>query len=254
MTDNKNGRRWARFTLALALALSTAGNVVHTILADSDISLWLRIPPAALWPVFTFLGIEVLVRIIWQRKFTHRLARALALFPAIPAAIVSYQHLYSLLLLMGEEKFIAMIGPAAIDGGMIGMTMVLLFTRPNQPTSLPVPDIDVDEVLARYELSEDSPAPTPIVAEIAPVSAPPASEPKTRAPRVIEWNVQKVAEMAVDGAKAGEISTAAGISPSVAYRYTKAAKTLKANPAAEIPPSEKVRPEAVRIMRELVSR
>jgi len=248
MIDNSDGRRWARFTLFLALLLSMAGNVLHTILAESSIHLALRIPPALLWPVFTFLGIEVLVRIIWQQTFTHRLARTLVLIPAVPAAIVSYEHLYSLLLLMGEKWFIALIGPAAIDGAMIGMTMVLLFTRqmPQQPEQLaPVTpiEIDVDEVLARHGVTEELPIPIS-----------PAGPRAPRAARQIEWDVRKVAEMAVDGAKAPDIAAAAGISTSVAYRYTKAAKTLRADPRAEIPESEKVRSEAVRIMRELISR
>lgn len=255
MIDNSDGRRWARFTLALALLLSMAGNALHTVLADSEISLWLRMPPALLWPVFTFLGIEVLVRIIWERRASHKVARALVLIPAVPAAIVSYQHLYSLLLLMGEEEFIALIGPAAIDGAMIGMTMVLLFTRRIAPQAAPAPiEIDVDEVLARHGVGQEE-LPIPVSPAPAPAPQIERTERAPRASRAVEWDVRQVAEMSADGAKAAEISAAAGISSAVAYRYTKLAKTLRANPAAEIDAmAEKVRPEAVRIMRELIAR
>lgn len=248
MIDNSDGRRWARFTLALALLLSMAGNALHTVLADSSISLWLRMPPALLWPVFTFLGIEVLVRIIWERRTSHKVARALVLIPAVPAAIVSYEHLYSLLLLMGERQFIAAIGPAAIDGAMIGMTMVLLFTRRVAEQAAPiVAEVDVDEVLSRHGVGQEE-MPIPI--------SPALQAPRTeRAPRAVEWDVRQVAEMAADGAKASEIHVATGVSPAVAGRFTKVAKALRANPAAEIDAkAEKVRPEAVRIMRELISR
>lgn len=254
MIDNSNGRKWARFTLALALLMSVAGNVLHTVLTESTVHLSLRIPPAVLWPVFTFLGIEVLVRIVWERSFTHRLARNMVLLPAIPAAIVSYEHLFSLLKLMGERDFIALIGPAAIDGTMIGMTMVLLFTRKLAAQPAPAPAFDYAQPIG----PQPAPMPPAVVhieaIEPLPVPVSPAAPRAPRATRELSWDMRKAAEMAVDGAKAIEITAATGASPATAGRMAKVAKMLRANPAAEIPASEKVRPEGVRIMRELISR
>ena len=48
--NNVSGRRWARTFLALALFVSVVGNVAHTVLAKSEISLWLRVPGAVIWP------------------------------------------------------------------------------------------------------------------------------------------------------------------------------------------------------------
>ena len=257
---NASGRRWARFTLALALIVSVVGNVTHTVLADSTISLWLRVPAAIVWPAFTFLGIEVLVRIIWERSLTHRLVRNMVLLPAIPAAVGSYEHLYSLLLQMAERHFIAFIGPLAIDGAMIGMTMVLLFTRSTQLVEAPV-NVDAemerlerllaeqtfaDEVQRAYEMSVETVEPEP-------APAPLAIERKARAPRSA-WNAREVAEMAVDGHKASDINAKLNVPLPTAYRFTKVARTLKADPRAEIFAADKVHPEHVAIMRELVSR
>lgn len=248
MIDNSDGRRWARVFLGLALFVSMVGNVTHTVLAESSISLWLRVPGAILWPLFTFGGIEIIVRMIWERRWTHSFARNMVLFPALPAAIISYEHLYSLLLLMGERQFIAFIGPLAIDGMMVGCTMALLFTRKVAEQAAPiVAEVDVDEVLSRHGVGQEE---MPI-----PISPAPQAPRTERAPRAVEWDVRQVAEMAADGVKAAEIHTATGVSPAVAGRFTKVAKALRANPAAEIDAkAEKIRPEAVRIMRELISR
>jgi hypothetical protein len=252
MIDNSNGRRWARFTLLLALFISMAGNVTHTILAESEISLWLRVPPAALWPIFTFLGIEVLVRIIWQPTTTHKTARALVLFPAIPAAIVSYEHLYSLLLLMGEEKFIAAIGPAAIDGAMIGMTIVLLTTRnlpvlepANEEPIAPAP-LTMEEELERFTLADMLPQPADAPVSPAPMQAPPSQAlllplPKIeRAPRASSAErEEKVRALLADpDLKAGNDSTM--------RRYARVARMLRDAPQADIDHAkEKVQPAIV---------
>lgn len=257
MTNNANGRRWARTFLVLALAVSVTGNVAHTVLADSEITLWLRIPGAVIWPVFTFGAIEVVVRVIWQRTAAHRFARMMVLVPAIPAAITSYEHLYKLLLMSGESQWIAVIGPAAIDGMMIGCTMVLLFTR-----SIPQPivdSVDVDAAIERLEgvLAEQFTIPsiediTPI--SVAPVSpAPRVNGSSTRRPRGT-WDARRVAEMAVDGKKAAQITAELQVPPATAARFAKVARILRENPRADIDRSEKVHPEHVQIMRELVGR
>lgn len=257
MIDNSDGRRWARAFLFIALFVSMVGNVTHTVLADSSISLWLRVPGAILWPAFTFGGIEIIVRMIWERRWTHSFARNMVLFPAVPAAIISYEHLYSLLLMMGEKRFIAFIGPLAIDGMMVGCTMALLFTRKVSE------QLSGATVFVLQYPAPIGPMPAPIPASRewsteelieAPVSpAPVSTERAARAPRS-EWNARAVAEMAIDGAKAREIHEKIGVPMSTAGRFAKVARTLRANPQAEIAPAEKVHPEHIRIMRELISR
>lgn len=258
MNENTNGRLWARWFLGISLVTSVAGNVLHTFLITSHISLWLRVPPAVLWPLLTFGGIEIIVRMIWERKLTHHIGRNILLVPAIPAAIVSYQHLYSLLLLMGEERFIALIGPVAVDGMMIGCTMVLLFTR-----ALPAPIIisrlnvehqEADAALADAERAFTLAAmlPQPL-ADAVPISAPPATT-RTRAPRA-QWDAALVTELAVDGVKNSEAREKAGIGESTFGRYKKVANMLKANPTQNIDvQAEKVPLEHVEMMRKLVSR
>jgi hypothetical protein len=257
--NNISGRRWARTFLALALFVSVVGNVAHTVLAESEISQWLRVPGAVIWPVFTFGAIEIIVRMIWERSWTHNIARNILLLPAIPAAITSYEHLYSLLLLMGERAFIAMIGPLAIDGMMIGCTMVLLFTRPGILPDAP----DLDEVLTRYEITEDldwdiaaqielTHTPEDVPVSPAPVSAPPAAP---RAPRAVSWDASRVAELVVDGEKTQTVMDQTGASRPTVDRFRKVAKILQADPRAVVDhAAEKLRPEYVSMIRKLVSR
>lgn len=88
----------------------------------------------------------------------------------------------------------------------------------------------------------------------APISPAPDRPAITRAPRT-PWDVRKVAEMAVDGARTQEIVDATGVSRPTADRFRKVAKTLVANPRAEIDyRAEKINSEYVKIMRELVLR
>jgi hypothetical protein len=254
MIHNANGRKWARTFLVLALAVSITGNVAHTVLAESTISLWLRIPGAVIWPVFTFGAIEIVVRVVWQRTAAHRFARAMVLAVATPAVITSYEHLYKLLLMSGESQWIAVIGPAAIDGMMIGCTMVLLFTRTVQAP------IDVDGSMARLEMLvaeqmiEDAMpvSVVPSIEDVAPVSPAPRVN-GTRRPRGT-WDARRVAEMAIDGKKAAQITAELSVPSATAARFAKVARILRENPAAEISRTEKVHPDHVQIMRSLVGR
>ncbi len=256
--ENLDGRRWARWALSLSLLVSVVGNVTHTVLTDSVVSLRLRIPGAVIWPVFVFLGIEILVRVNWQRTVSHRFARLMILWPVVPAAITSYDHLRSLLGMMAERPFIAIIGPGAIDGMMIGCTLVLLLTRS-------VPAVTEDHTLSTIFSSPAGPAPMDAAdvlaakdeqtlkvwaSEVAPVS--PA--PQNRAPRAT-WDARKVAEMVLDGSKDAEIVLATQAGRASIGRFRKVAKTLQRDPRAPIDAqAEKVRPEHISIIRELVNR
>lgn len=126
--NSQSGRTLTRFTLVVTLLISIVANVTHSTLAESVISLWLRIPGGVIWPTLTFLAIEIIVRVQWQSRWTHHLARFFVLGPAVPAAIISYEHQRNLLIMMGERGIVPIIGPLAIDGLMIGCTLALLFT------------------------------------------------------------------------------------------------------------------------------
>lgn len=261
--DNTNGRRWARFWLIVALAVSVVANVAHTVLATSDISLWLRVPGAVVWPLFTFAGIEVVVRMIWERRWTHSVTRWCILAAAVPAAITSYSHQYSLLGLMGEERHTQIIGPLAIDGFMVGLTMALLLTRPvpgqlgqiEQPTGVVVEpeDVDVDAILRKWEIeNHENPMP------ISPASWAPTAElplllptvpdeimPTPRIPRAADPELKGRVQALIEQGFPFQVDNAAPGS-STMRKYAKVARALWNNQDAEIDyKAERVKEEIV---------
>jgi hypothetical protein len=271
-----SGRRWAYVGLFLGLSASITANVASTVLAQSEISLFLRVPFAVVWPVLTYIAIEVLTRTDWRRSASHILIRAVISVPvAAVAAFVSYLHQHELMILAAEPGLAQLVGPLAVDGMLFGMTATLIVTRvsakastmmlleherPIGPMPAPRPAVTQELISAdvpEFSLEQLLPQPREWstaeldTASVAPVSPAPRAP---RAPRAAEWDVRKAAEMAVDGAKGSEISAATGASPATAGRFVKVAKILKADPRAEISAAEKVRPEGVRIMRELISR
>lgn len=256
MSDNTNGRRWARFGLIASLAISVVGNVAHTVLADSEISLWLRVPGAVVWPLFAFAAIEILVRVIWRSNVSHRFARFMLVMPAVPAAITSYEHLHSLLGTMSENRFIAVIGPLAIDGLMIGCTLTLLFTRNVQNAQPELVPINLDDIEARLEavLAEQQHADalalndwTMAELDSVPVSPAPIGTRKARS----TWDASVVIPQVIDGAKFADID----VPQATYYRLKKVASILKADPRADIDPkTEKVSPEHIEAMRRMVGR
>lgn len=257
MNDNTSGRRWARFWLITSLLISVIGNVAHTALAESAISLWLRVPGAVVWPLFTFAAIEIVVRIVWRTTNSHRFARFTLLWVTVPAAVTSYEHLHSLLEMMGENDFIAIIGPLAIDGLMIGCTLTLLFTRTTE-------SLNVDAEISRLEavLAEQQHADALAIeqthdwdiAEIADVPVSPAPiqnvENQTRKARA-KWDASVVIPQIMDGAKKSDIE----VPDATYYRLIKVAKALQTDPRAVIDcHAAKVSSEHVHAMRELVGR
>lgn len=252
--DNTSGRRWARATLTGSLFASIVGNVAHTVLADSTISLGLRVPAAVIWPLATFFAIEVLVRMIWAPRASHKLARFMLVTPAIPAAVTSYEHLHALLLLMGEKVFIAWIGPAAVDGLMIGCTMALLFTRRTVETIADVTDglLRLETLASEQERMAETMRGEALMSELendtlpeAPVSPAPM---RSRAPRgEVSPALKEAVSALLSGQKAEE---GPGASRAVIGRYAKVLRTLRDNPHAPIDcATEKVREELVNVIR-----
>lgn len=217
--DNTSGRRWARFALVATLFVSVVANITHAVLADSEITLWLRVPGAAIWPILSFLAIEIIVRIVWRRTWAHALARLFILGPAVPAVIVSYEHQERLLRMMGESGIVQAIGPLAIDGLMIGCTLALLFTRPTPATPEPI--------IAEAEIEQPP----------APVEAPvPAVERAPRAPRPPAADGARA--IAVRALLAGATPAAAaiesGLSVQNVRKYGQAVRALRAGAPVEV--------------------
>lgn len=264
MTDNTSGKRWSRGGLVFGAGLSLMGNVAHTFLAVSGISIFLRLPLAVVWPVALFVGIEILVRVNWRRKMIDVIGQALLIVPvSAVAAVVSYRHLHSLMDMAGEDRFSALIGPLAIDGLMLGATVALLAIRaretvPDEPVELPVqeeigasqpidPDFDISEFEEQFRASLTEPPTWP-----APVSPAPV-ETKVRAPRA-RWDARRVCELALDGVKPGIARELTGVGESTFGRYLGVARDLKGDPRVEIDPKRKVPAEHVAILRELATR
>jgi hypothetical protein len=278
------GRKWVRGTLSLTLGLSMAANIGHTLLADSTIPAWLRMIGAVAWPVLIFLAVEILVRVAWQPRASHRLARLLILVPGIPAAITSYEHMHAVLMAMGERPFIAAIGPGAVDLMMIGCTLTLLFTREVGKLSEAARAVrlsmvndwidagetpDIDAVIAKWGITEETlPIPvSPAVELPIPVSPSPAdlafAEQRERSeavkaqflPQVREYNrartgrpeAEKAIRLMLDGRRDEAVPALMG--DSTMRRYEQVARILRDDPLAEVN-VKGARPDLVAIMRE----
>ena len=221
--DNTSGRRWARFALVATLFVSVVANITHAVLADSEITLWLRVPGAAIWPILSFLAIEIIVRIVWRRTWAHALARLFILGPAVPAVIVSYEHQERLLGMMGESGVVQAIGPLAIDGLMIGCTLALLFTRPTPATP--------ESIAAEAEINPESD-------EFLQIAPEPAIERAPRAPRAPRASAPDGARaIAVRALLVGATPAAAaaesGLSVQNVRKYGQAVRALRAGVPVE---------------------
>lgn len=255
---HSNGQRWATGGLIFGAAISLMGNVAHTFLADSTISLLLRVPLAVLWPVALFVGIEILVRIDWRRNVIDWFGKVLLVGPvAAVGAVVSYLHLHSLMGMAGEDWFSKLIGPAAIDGLMLGSTVALLALRAHSSAPEALSPEEVKQAEERLSLlaEEQTEMDWSVAAEIelgaemlaeAPISPAPAIE---RAPR---GEISPYLRAAVEALMNGERPEVGGpgASAAVVGRYSKVLRTLRDNPNASIDiKAEKVKPEIVDILR-----
>jgi hypothetical protein len=261
MNVNASGRFWARLWLTTAMILSMGGNVAHACLAESDIHVALRIWPAALLPVFTFMGIEVLIRIAWERKFSWQSARALSLLPAIPAAIASYEHLGSLLIMMGERTFTAWTIPGAIDGAMIAGTVVLIVTRPRPASPAPaaresVTEEEADAIMAKREREwEEREAARIFSANMEEAwekeipSAPVSPAPTRTSIDQLSRSMAGV-ELLLAGKSPSKVARETGAGESTVYKWRKVLHTLQQDPNAPI--TEKISADLIEYMRESV--
>jgi len=224
-----SGQGWARFGLGFGAALSIIGNVAHTFLASSEVSLWLRVPFAVAWPVVLFIGIEVLVRIDWRRALLDNIGRLVIVGPAgAVAAVVSYLHLHKLMHLAGEVDFAALVGPLAIDGLMIGCTVALLAIRAR--TLAPPPATETAPIETVTE-----PIAEPAAAVTAVPSAPRAA--RTPAVRATPEDMRKAVKALLDGATVKAALTLAGLPDTkraAVGRYSTAVNRLRNDPQADV--------------------
>ena len=240
----RTGRDWAYLGVGIGFAASITANVASTVLRETTVPLWLRIPFATLWPVLTYVAIEVLVRTDWEDRWSHKAIRSVLTVPVgAVAAFVSYLHQHHLMVVAGEPGLAQGFGPLAIDGMLFGMTATLIAARvkPLPAETSPAPSPLIEAYLKERE--EEISAP---VEEMPPVR-------KERAPRA-SWDVRKVAEMLLAEERQADIISATGIGRSTLGRYSRVVRMLKEDPRKEISSTEKVPAEHVQVIRELVRR
>lgn len=131
----KGGRVWAWAGFALGIVASISANITHSYIVQTqrnDTNIVGPVVSAAFWPLALFLCLEVMSRVMWPHGWVWWLVRyiGLSLVSGI-AAVVSWRHMSALLALYGEDDFIAIIGPVAIDGLMTLCSAALLAIADN---------------------------------------------------------------------------------------------------------------------------
>lgn len=177
--STKDGRAWAYLGAILGGAVSVAANVAHSYVPpatgrdDRALTLqqladWAPHPGAVassvFWPVFLFVGIEILARYDWPEGRRWLALRYLGLVPVmVVAAVVSYRHMSGLLAFYGEDPLTVAIGPLAVDGLMAMATGALIASGTRRK--------------ARRATRTATPAPVRV--PVAPVAAATAARPAT---------------------------------------------------------------------------
>lgn len=251
--DKTAGRTSAWLGLVFGAGLSLLGNIAHTCLADTKISLGLRLPVAVAWPIALLVSIEILVRVNWRRAWLDNIGKLVLWAPVgAVAAVVSYRHMHSLLVMSGEDPFSALVGPLAVDGLMIGSTIALLIIRAllqeNDALEMLPENVEMEhsgDAMDRELEQWLADAPT----EDAPVS--PATAPiltvvenapeKPRRPRgEPDPRQMDAARLIVAGADRATVLERSGVSPAVYGRLGKVWRMLRSDINAEISGQEKV--------------
>jgi hypothetical protein len=272
------GHGWAYLGVILGLIASVAGNVANTVLAVSDVDLKLRIPFAVAWPVFVYIGIEVLTRVEWHRNWRHWIARLMLMGPmTLVAAFMSYLHLNHLMILSGEPGLAQAIGPLAIDGTLFGCTVALLVTRAGgrdverkslaervaglRETVAAVADAATGKTPEVQPASVDEPTesvqPDPIDDELQKI----IDEVKPRSPSARSytprgsWDIRKAVELIADEDLSDQaIADLVGTGVKGIQRARRGYRHLRANPTTGIPAEWKVPAAVVDVIREMVRR
>ncbi|MEV6769944.1 hypothetical protein AB0N05_15085 [Nocardia sp. NPDC051030] len=123
--DDIGGRLVARLGFGCGAILSVLANWLYTWLpADTKPAGWNpgTAPQigSAVWPILLMLSVEVLLRVRWRPGIWWKLARYGGVGTvAIGSAIISYGHVYHVLMAWGYDLIGARVGPLAIDGFMV---------------------------------------------------------------------------------------------------------------------------------------
>lgn len=130
------GRVIAWVSFALGIAVSVAGNILHSALTPAGLG---ELVGAAFWPLALMLSIEILTRVRWQSGKRWMAARVIGLFlVGLVAAVLSYRHLAGLMASWGEDTFNAHLGPLAVDGLMLlAATALLSISKEPKQSDLP---------------------------------------------------------------------------------------------------------------------
>lgn len=273
-----SGHGWAYFGVVVGLLASLTMNVASTVLAISAIPLQLRVPIACAWPVFVYIGIEVLTRIEWNRGFSHWFARLLLLGPMTGVAIVvSYLHGRHVLTLAGEHEVAVTIGPLAVDATVFGCTVALLVTR-RTVHGFERKSLAERVAAARQSLTEVAAAATGNTETETPESVAPSTKddvdreleailnqdvevikprsprPRTYTPRG-SWDIRRALDLIADEDLSDQaIADEVGTGVKGIQRARRGYRHLRSNPTAAIPAEWKVPTAVADVIREMVRR
>ncbi len=177
-----DGRGWAKLGIFLGGGVSVAANVAHSFIPPAGAPTnWHPQLGAVLlsmvWPVFLFIGIEILVKSAWPHLWYWQALRWLGLLPVVlVSGLVSYRHLHGLLLYYGDEPLVAALGPLSVDGVMAMATGALIAintttrhaaTPAQQPTTSPATS-DAPATPPTTSPAEPQPTPALTVASATP--------------------------------------------------------------------------------------
>lgn len=137
-----NGRVPAVTGVVLGGSASVAANLAHAVYVQPHLSP-VTVIGAVLWPLFTLIGFEVVVRPPWPtrgwRSLPWWLCRLAVIGVGVVAVVTSYEHMSGLLAYSGDNGFAVRYGPLAIDGLMVTSAAALLaierFGRTAQATT-----------------------------------------------------------------------------------------------------------------------
>ena len=123
------GRAWAYVGALFAGALSIGGNVASVAIPPLDAppdwvpSGW-KLVFAAVIPLLVIIGFEIWHRVHWPKRYWFTRWVAMVAVIAAPA-VVSFQHMYDLMIRFGESHTVATLVPVGIDGLMLMAVLAL---------------------------------------------------------------------------------------------------------------------------------